>query len=202
MNILICKESQTLDEIGIYINKNYRNIRFLFEIEFSKDDYLKIKKLFEKENKFKNTYFKNNFFLTYFRNHNYHRIPFLILLIGFIRYEYLNNLNQANFFNNFLRNILKNNKANAQDFRKALIDYFFRWRGKKKYDKRGLYIYDIQTSDVSLKLEDSGKNKYLNSFIFHSGGISEQDLKEYLKIIKYLSHNIIPQEKQTIIKKV
>jgi len=202
LNILFDKDITSLEDLGLKIDKKYPNIRFLFEIDFSKDDYLCIKQLFQEGYQLKNTYFKNDFFIRYFRNNKRHRIPFLILLIGFVRYEYLNDENQANFFNNFLRNILKNNKANAQDFRKALIDYFFRWRGKKKYDKRGLYIYDIQTSDVSLKLEDSGKNKYLNSFIFHSGGISEQDLKEYLKIIKYLSHNIIPQEKQTIIKKV
>jgi len=59
---------------------------------------------------------------------------------------------------------------------------------EKIHNVEGLYIYDTQTSSVSLKLEDAGKHKYLNSFIFHSGGISEQDLKEYLKIIKYLAN--------------
>lgn len=186
MNILVCNENQTLDEIGIHINKYYPNIRFLFEIDFSKDDYIQIKKLFQQEYTLQNTYFKDDFFIKYFRNNTNHRIPFLVLLVGFVRYEYLNNENQANFFDNFLKHILQNDKADAKDFRKSLIDYFFRWRGKKKYDEKGLYIYDIQTSEVSLKLEDGGKNKYLNSFIFHSGGVSEQDLKEYLKIIKYL----------------
>jgi len=191
MNILICKENQTLDEIGIYINKNYSNIRFLFEIDFSKDDYLVIKKLFQQEDKLLNTYFNDEIFLKYFKIHTNYRIPFLVLLVGFVRFEYLNDENRANFFDNFLKHTLQNHEADAKDFRKSLIGYFFRWRGKKDYDERGLYIYDTQTSDVSLKLEDSGKNKYLNSFIFHSGGVSEQDLKEYLKIIKYLSQEDI-----------
>ncbi len=187
MCILVSSENQTLNDIGTYIIKKYPNIRFLFEIDFSKDDYEEIKKLFQNEYKFQDTYFKDEFFLNYFTINKTYRIPFLILLVGFIRYDYLNDENQANFFDNFLKHILLNDKADASDFRKKLISYFFRWRGKKDYNERGLYIYDTQTSDVSLKLEDSGKNKYLNSFIFHSGGVSEQDLKEYLKIIKHLS---------------
>jgi len=187
MNILVCKNNQTLDEIGKHIYKLYPNIRFLFEIDFSKDDYLLIKELFQKEYLFQDTYFKDDFFLRYFRNNTNNRLPFLILLIGFIRYEYLNSNNQGNFFENFLRNIIQNYKADSKDFRVSLINYFFRWRGKKEYKENGLYIYDMQTSEVSLKLEDSGKNKYLNSFIFHSGGVSEQDLKEYFKIIRFFA---------------
>jgi len=196
MNILVSKENQTLSEIGIHINRHYPNIRFLFEIDFSKDDYVEIKKLFQEENQLQDTYFKDDLFITYFKNNTNKRIPFLLLLVGFIRYEYLNNKNKANFFDNFLKHTLKNDKADAKDFRKSLIDYFFRWRGKKEFEEEGLYIYDIQTSpEVSLKLEESGKNKYLNSFIFHSGGVSEQDLKEYLKIIKYLSKERIDSSK-------
>ena len=189
MKILINENIQTLNELGIQIYKKYPNIRFLFEIDFSKDDYLYIKQLFQNDFYLKDTYFIDDFFLRYFRNNKNHRIPFLILLIGFIRYEYLNDENQANFFNNFLKNILLNKKADAKDFRKAIVDYFFRWRGNKIHKEEGLYIYETQTSGVSLKLEDAGKHKYLNSFIFHSGGISEQDLKEYLKIINYLFQN-------------
>jgi len=189
LKILINENIQTLNELGIQIYKKYPNIRFLFEIDFSKDDYLYIKQLFQNDFYLKDTYFIDDFFLRYFRNNKNHRIPFLILLIGFIRYEYLNDENQANFFNNFLKNILLNKKADAKDFRKAIVDYFFRWRGNKIHKEEGLYIYETQTSGVSLKLEDAGKHKYLNSFIFHSGGISEQDLKEYLKIINYLFQN-------------
>jgi hypothetical protein len=189
LKILINKDIQTLNELGIKIYQEYPNIRFLFEIDFSKDDYLYIKQLFQNALQLKDTYFIDDFFLRYFRNNKNHRIPFLILLVGFIRYEYLNDENQANFFNNFLRNILQNKKADANDFRKAIVDYFFRWRGNKIHKEEGLYIYETQTSGVSLKLEDAGRHKYLNSFIFHSGGVSEQDLKEYLKIIKYLSEN-------------
>lgn len=173
MKILINENIQILNELGIQIYKKYPNVRFLFEIDFSKDDCLYIKQLFQEDYQIKDTYFKDNFFIRYFRNKKNYRIPFLILLIGFIRYEYLNN---------------KNQKANAIDFRKSIIDYFFKWRGNKIHEEQGLYIYETQTSVVSLKLEDAGTHKYLNSFIFHSGGISEQDLKEYLKIIKYLAH--------------
>jgi len=186
---ILFKENQTLDSLGQYIINKYRNIRFLFEIDFSKDDYVEIKKLFQKETQLQDTYFKDDLFIRYFKSYTNYRIPFLLLIIGFIRYEYLNDENQANFFDNFLKHILQNHQANVIDFRKSLIDYFFRWRGNKEFDEDGLYIYDMQTSNVSLRLEDSGKNKYLNSFIFHSGGVSEQDLKEYLKIIKYLSSN-------------
>lgn len=188
MKILINENIQTLNKLGILIYQKYPNVRFLFEIDFSKDDYLYIKQLFQEDYQIKDTYFQDDFFIRYFRNNTNHRIPFLILLVGFIRYEYLNNENQANFFDNFLKNIIKNQKADAKDFRRLIIDYFFKWRGNKIHDEQGLYIYETQTSGVSLKLEDAGKHKYLNSFIFHSGGISEQDLKEYLKIIKYLAH--------------
>ena len=187
LNILINNDIQALNELGIQIYKKYPNVRFLFEIDFSKDDYLFIKQLFQKDSQFKNTYFQDGFFIRYFRNNKNNRIPFLILLVGFIRYEYLNNENQSNFFDNFLKNIIKNENADAKDFRKSIIDYFFKWRGNKIHEEQGLYIYETQTSEVSLKLENAGKHKYLNSFIFHSGGISEQDLKEYLKIIKYFS---------------
>lgn len=188
MNILINNDIQGLNELGIQIYQKYRNVRFLFEIDFSKDDYLHIKQLFQEDYQMKNTYFQDDFFIRYFRNNTNHRIPFLILLVGFIRYEYLNNENKANFFDNFLKKIIKNQKADAKDFRKSIIDYFFKWRGNKIHEEQGLYIYETQTSGVSLKLEDAGKHKYLNSFIFHSGGISELDLKEYLKIIKYFAN--------------
>jgi len=201
MNILICKENQTLDNIGIYINQNYRNIRFLFEIDFSKDDYLEIKRLFQKESRVAETDFKNSFFLNYFIENSNLRIPFLILVIGFIRYEYLNSENKANFFKNFLKNILHNNNAKVESFRQDLINYFFRWRGNKEYKEKGLYIYDIQTSNVSIKLENNETHKYLNSFIFHSGGVSEQDLKDFYKIIQYMSsQNISSQDINQIYK--
>jgi len=189
VKILLNENIKTLNDLGIEIYKQYPNVRFLFEIDFSKDDYLYIKQLFQKDYQLKDTYFQNDFFIRYFRNNQNHRIPFLILLVGFIRYEYLNDENRANFFDNFLKNILQNNKADAKDLRKSIVDYFFRWRGNKIHDEQGLYIYETQTSGVGLRLEEAGKHKYLNSFIFHSGGVSEQDLKEYLKIIKYLSKN-------------
>jgi len=193
MRMLITEDNLTLYQIGNFLAKNYKNIRFIFEIDYSKDDYLEIKKLFHQENSLQETNYKDNFFLEYFTQRPSHRFPFLVLLTGFIRYEYLNNDNKSNFFDNFLKNILKNHKADDSDFRKSLIDYFFRWRGKSNYEEKGLYIYDTQTSEVSLKLDESGKHKYLNSFIFHSGGVSEHDLKEYLKIIKYLyAHNAHP----------
>ncbi len=188
LKILINENIQTLNQLGIQIYQEYPNVRFLFEIDFSKADYLYIKQLFQKDYQIKDTYFQDDFFIRYFRNNINYRIPFLILLVGFIRYEYLNNENQANFFDNILKNIIKNQKADSIDFRKSIINYFFRWRGNKIHDEQGLYIYETQTSGVSLKLEDAGTHKYLNSFIFHSGGISEQDLKEYLKVIKYLAY--------------
>ncbi len=188
MKILLNNNIETLDKLGISIYQKYSNIRFLFEIDFSKDDYLYIKKLFQEDYQIQNTYFKNNFFNTYFKNNKNYRLPFLILLAGFIRYEYLNDENQANFFENFLRHILKNKKADNIDFRNSIINYFFKWRGLKICEKRGLYIYEIQTSGVSIKLEETGKHKYLNSFIFHSGGVSELDLKEYYKIIYFLAY--------------
>lgn len=187
MKILVDRSIQTLNELGVQIYQKYSNVRFLFEIDFSKDDYLYIKQLFQDDYQVKDAYFQEDFLIKYFRNNTNNRMPFLILLVGFIRYEYLNEENQANFFDNILKNILNNQKADAKDFRKSIIDYFFKWRGNKIHNEEGLYIYDTQTSSVSLKLEDAGKHKYLNSFIFHSGGISEQDLKEYLKIIKYLT---------------
>lgn len=61
MNILIYNKNKTLDNIGQQIYKLYPNIRFLFEIDFSKDDYIIIKNLFEKELFIKNTYFKDDF---------------------------------------------------------------------------------------------------------------------------------------------
>lgn len=184
---IIFTEDKALDKIGISIYQKYPNVRFLFEMDFSKDDYLTIKQLFSKEYLLQNTSFQDNFFMEYFKNHINHRLPFLILLTGFIRYEYLNSGNHSNFFENFLKHIIGNNKANANNFRQTLIDYFFRWNGNKKLKEKGLYIYETQTSNVSLKLDDAGAHKYLNSFIFHSGGVSEQDLKEYLKIIESLA---------------
>ena len=187
MKTIFSENIKSLDELGIYINRNYINIRFLFEINFSKGDYIRVKELFQCELLLQDTNFKKEFLLKYFREKPNFRIPFLILIVGFIRYEYLNSENRANFFKNFLTNILKNNKANDLSFRNDLIHYFFRWRGNKAYEEEGLYIYDTQTSGASIKLENNETHKYLNSFIFHSGGVSEHDLKEYLKIIKYLS---------------
>jgi len=152
LNILINNDIQTLNELGIQIYQKYRNVRFLFEIDFSKDDYLHIKQLFQEDYQLTNIYFQDDFFIRYFRNNTNHRIPFLILLVGFIRYEYLNNENKANFFDNILKNIIKNQEADAKDFRKSIIDYFFKWRGNKIHDEQGLYIYETQTSGVSLKL--------------------------------------------------
>ena len=188
MNVLVDKNINSLEEIGNKIIQKYPNVRFLFEINFSRDDYLHIKRLFQQDTQIKNTDFKKDFFKKYFHKKRNYRISFLILIAGFIRYEYLNSENQSNFFNNFLRNILKNQKAHTNNFREALIEYLFRWRGNRNLEKDGLYIYDTQTSKVSLELEEAGEHKYLNSLIFHSGGVSEQDLKEYLKIIKYLAN--------------
>jgi len=191
IKILINENIQSLETLGVYIYKKHPNIRFLFEIDFSKDDYIYLKKLFQKEEEITSTDFKNNFFLSYFTKNSNFRIPFLILIIGFIRYEYLNSENKANFFKNFLRNILQNNNAEEQSFRNDLINYFFRWRGKRAHEEEGLYIYDTQTSNVSIKLENNETHKYLNSFIFHSGGVSEQDLKEFYKLIQYISQQTI-----------
>jgi len=128
LKILINENIQTLNELGIQIYQKYPNVRFLFEIDFSKDNYLYIKQLFQEDYPVKDTYFQDLFFIKYFKNNINYRIPFLILLIGFIRYEYLNEKNQANFFNNILKNIINNQKADAKDFRKSIIDYFFKWR--------------------------------------------------------------------------
>ncbi len=187
MFILISDEKTTLDTLGQYIIQKYRNIRFIFEINFSKGDYTRVKELFQDELILQNTDFKKEFLLKYFRENPNFRIPFLILIVGFIRYEYLNSENKANFFKNFLTNVLYNNQAKDLSFRKDLIHYFFRWRGNKVYKEEGLYIYETQTSGVSIKLENNETHKYLNSFIFHSGGVSEHDLKEFYKIIQYLS---------------
>lgn len=180
---LIKDDIHTLNEISKKILREYPNIRFLFEIDFTKDDYLLLKECFLTESLLSRDIITKGYFQRYFRNYSSHRIPFLLLVVGFIRYEYLNCENPGNFFSNFLLNALKNKITSPNDFRQELIDYFFRWRGSDLFEKEGLYIYETQTQGVSLKLEDAGKNRFLNSFILHSGGISEKDLQEYLKII-------------------
>ena len=105
---LVHDENVTIDDIGILINKTYPNIRFLFEIDFTKDDYVIIKDLFLSTTLIHDDYIVKGYFHRYFRNYRLHRIPFLLLVIGFIRFNYLDNENPANFFSNFVRNILGN----------------------------------------------------------------------------------------------
>lgn len=184
-------QNMTLSEIGRACEERYSNIRFLFEIDFSKDDYMILKKLFQNDVLLQTTYFDKNFFYDYFKNRPFNRVPFLLLIIGFVRYEYLDAKNGSNFFSNFLENILNNEKANVLDFRNQIIDYFFKWRGISSLEEEGLYIFSLQNRGVSLKLKNCGKQKYLNSFLYHAGSIcNNDDLKTYLRIIKFLSEKI------------
>ena len=177
----------SLDEYGYYINNEYPNVRFIFEIHYTRDDYIFLKEHFFDESDFNQTEFSSDYFQSYFKNHPSHRLLFLMMLTGFIRYEYLNDENGSNFFPNFLKNCLYNEAANIQTFRNNLINYFFKFMGNRQFETQGLYLYGTQTDSVSLKLEEAGHNKFLNSFILHAGGISERDLNEYMKIIKCIS---------------
>lgn len=189
MSLII--DNLTLSNIGKVLENKYSNIRFLFQIDFSKDDYLFLKQLFQKDILLQTTNFKSDFFYSYFKNHPFNRMPFLLLIIGFFRYEYLDANNSSNFFSNFLENILQNKVANAIDFRNQIIDYFFKWKGISSLEEEGLYIFSLQNKGASLKLKDCGKQKYLNSFLYHSGSICDNDdLKTYLRIIKFLSEKI------------
>ena len=78
-------------------------------------------------------------------------MPFLLLIIGFVRYEYLDANNGSNFFQNFLSNILLNKCAKELDFRKQIIEYFFKWRGISSLEEEGLYIFSLQNKGISLK---------------------------------------------------
>ena len=180
---------KSLDEYGHYINIEYPNVRFVFEIHYTRDNYIFLKEHFFDETDFNQTQFSSDYFQVYFRNHPTHRLLFLMMLAGFIRYEYLNDENGSNFFSNFLKNCLYNETANIQTFRGNLINYFFKFMGDRQFDVQGLYLYTTQTGKVSLKLEEAGHNKFLNSFILHAGGISERDLHAYMHIIKFISEN-------------
>ncbi len=177
----------SLDEYGKYIEAEYSNVRFVFEIHYTRDDYTFLKEHFFDETDFNQTQFSSDYFQVYFKNHPTHRLLFLMMLTGFIRYEYLNDENGSNFFSNFLKNCLYNETTNIQTFRNNLINYFFKFMGNRQFETQGLYLYGTQTDKVSLKLEEAGHNKFLNSFILHAGGISERDLNEYMKIIKCIS---------------
>lgn len=186
-------ENMTLSEIGRAYEERYSNIRFLFEIDFSEDDYMILKKLFQKDVLLQSTYFEKDFFFSYFKNRPFNRVPFLLLIIGFVRYEYLDANNSSNFFSNFLENILNNQKAKVFDFRNQIIDYFFKWRGISTLEEEGLYIFSLQNKGVSLKLNNCGKHKYINSFLYHAGCIcnnNNDDLKHYLRVIKFLLEKI------------
>jgi len=182
-------EYNSLNEYGDYIASHYNNVRFVFEIHYTRDDYTFLKEHFFDETDFNQTQFSSNYFQVYFKNHPSHRLLFLMMLTGFIRYEYLNVENGSNFFPNFLKNCLYNEVANVQTFRNNLINYFFKFMGNNKLEVQGLYLYGIQTDMVSLKLEEAGHNKFLNSFILHAGGVSEKDLPTYIQIIKFISEN-------------
>lgn len=189
MSIII--EGSTLSDIGKGLEEKYSNIRFLFQIDFSENDYYILKKLFQNDVLIQSTYFDKNFFFSYFKNRPFYRVPFLLLIIGFARYEYLDAKNGSNFFQNFLENILNNKKAEAIDFRNQIIDYFFKWRGISSLEEEGLYIFSLQNKGVSLKLKDCGKQKYINSFLYHAGCIcNNDDLKIYLRVLKFLSEKI------------
>lgn len=185
-------KNMTLNDIGKAYEERYSNIRFLFEIDFSEDDYMILKELFQKDVLLQSTYFEKDFFFSYFKNHPNYRVPFLLLILGFVRYEYLDANNGSNFFSNFLENILNNQKAKVFDFRNQIIDYFFKWRGISTLEEEGLYIFSLQNKGVSLKLNNSGKHKYINSFLYHAGCIcnNNDDLKYYLRVIKFLLEKI------------
>ncbi|MDZ7818554.1 MAG: hypothetical protein U5K55_08020 [Aliarcobacter sp.] len=185
-------ENMTLNDIGKAYEERYSNIRFLFEIDFLEDDYMILKELFQKDVLLQSTYFEKDFFLfLIFKNYPNYRVPFLLLIIGFVRYEYLDANNGSNFFLTFLENILNNQKAKVFDFRNQIIDYFFKWRGISTLEEEGLYIFSLQNKGVSLKLNNCGKHKYINSFLYHAGCIcNNDDLKTYLRVIKILLEKI------------
>jgi hypothetical protein len=79
-------KNMTLNDIGKAYEERYSNIRFLFEIDFSEDDYMILKELFQKDVLLQSTYFEKDFFFSYFKNHLNYRVPFLLLIIGFVRY--------------------------------------------------------------------------------------------------------------------
>jgi hypothetical protein len=187
MNILVEQNTATLCDIGEKIDKQYPNIKFLFEINFSKEDYIYIKKLFQQDKNLKNTYFEHGSLRRYFRNYQKYRLPFLILIAGFIRYEYLNDENHDNFYENFLKNAITNanNEVLGNELREEFVDCFF--KRDSNSEAEGLFLREHELCRVSLPLENTGTHKFLNSFIFHSGGICEKDLKEYFKIIKSFS---------------
>jgi len=192
MNMIMKKMNikyNSLDEYGQYINIEYPNVHFVFEIHYTRDDYTFLKEHFFDETDFSQTQLSLKYFQVYFKNNPTHRILFLMMLTGFIRYEYLNDENGSNFFSNFLTNCLYNEFTNIQTFRSSLVNYFFRFMGDRQFETQGLYIYETQTDTVSLKLEEAGHNKFLNSFILHAGGISEKDLPTYMQIIRFLSEN-------------
>lgn len=181
---------EELDDIGKYVEEKYNSIRFLFEIYYTKDDYLKIKVLFQRKEQLKSSFFEEDFLTNYFRRYPFQRLPFLLLIVGFIRYEYLDDNNSSSFFANFLKNILENSNAKDSDFRKEIINCFFKFKGVSKSKESGLYIFPKQL-DCSLKLSNLGKNKYIDSFLFHSGCVCDNDdLKIFLRVIKELSEKI------------
>ncbi|MDR2081938.1 MAG: hypothetical protein LBP54_08680, partial [Campylobacteraceae bacterium] len=196
--ILIEEDEWTLKDISCKIANKYPHVKFLFEINFSKEDYLYIKNLFCQE-KIKNAFFERGYLRDYFNENKGHRLPFLILIAGFIRYEYLNEENHKNFYKNFLKT-LDNGNAQASDFFRELVDSFFKRSSKEEAE--GLFIYEHKLEKASLPLESAGDLKYLNSLIFHSGGICEKYLGDYFKIIKKLSdkckefkyHELKPKE--------
>jgi hypothetical protein len=82
---LVSNTNVSIDDVGILISKLYPSIRFLFEIDFTKDDYLWIEKLFLNNTLIHADYISKGYFQRYFRNYKLHRIPFLLLIVGFIR---------------------------------------------------------------------------------------------------------------------
>ena len=192
MNMIMKKKNMkynSLDEYGHYINIEYSNVHFVFEIHYTRDDYIFLKKQFFNESDFSQVQITLKYFQSYFKSHPTHRILFLMMLTGFIRYEYLNDENRSNFFSNFLINCLHNEITNTQTFRNSLVNYFFRFMGDIRFETQGLYLYGTQTDKVRLKLEEAGSHKFLNSFILHAGGISEKDLPTYMQIIRFLSED-------------
>ena len=51
-------KNMTLNDIGKAYEERYSNIRFLFEIDFSEDDYMILKELFQKDVLLQSTYFE------------------------------------------------------------------------------------------------------------------------------------------------
>ena len=60
-------EGSTLSDIGKGLEEKYSNIRFLFQIDFSENDYYILKKLFQNDVLIQSTYFDKNFFFSYFK---------------------------------------------------------------------------------------------------------------------------------------